>query len=150
MASVLIIFGTTGGNTELVTDKVTEILKEEKHKVTVKRAEKANLDDLKGYDLYVFASSTYGQGLLQDYMLEFFRNLKAKANMKNKKCAVIGLGDNRYNTEYVIEAANTLEKGLKKLRAKLIIPALRINKTPVPELDNRIKEWAKKLSKLLK
>ncbi|MFC1655829.1 flavodoxin domain-containing protein [Patescibacteria group bacterium] len=149
MASVLIIFGSTGGNTEIVTDEVAEVLSNSGHKVTVQRAEESDVKDLKGYSLYIFASSTYGQGLLQDHMLKFFYKVK-QTSLKGKKCAVIGLGDNKYNTEYVIESAKILEKGIKEIGGKLIVPALRINKTPVPYLDTSVKDWAKKLSKAIK
>ncbi len=149
MAKVLIIFGSTGGNTEIVTDEVAEILSADEHKVTVKRAEESNVNDLKGYGLYIFASSTYGQGLLQDHMLKFFHKVK-QTGVKGRKCAVIGLGDNKYNTEYVIEAVKILEKGIKEIEGELVIPALRINKTPIPYLDTSVKDWAKKLSKKIK
>jgi flavodoxin len=150
MASVLIIFGSTGGNTELVTDKVSEILRSGGHKVVVQRAEESDVSDLKKLKYCVFASSTYGQGLLQDHMLKFFKKGVMKASLKGKKCAVIGLGDSKYNIEYVIEAANILEKGIKKLEGELIVPALRVHKTPVPLLNTAIQGWAKKLSKAIK
>lgn len=149
MASILIIFGSTGGNTEIVTDEIAEVLLNDGHKTTVQRAEESDVKDLKGHDVYIFASSTYGQGLLQDHMLKFFHNVM-KTSLKGKKCAVIGLGDNKYNTEYVIEAAKILEKGIRKIGGELIVPALRINKTPIPYLDTSVKEWAKKLSKAIK
>ena len=148
MAKVLIVFGSTGGNTELVTDEVAEVLKKGGHKVDVKRAEQSSEGDLKGHDLYILASSTYGEGQLQDHMYKYFYGLKK--SLKGKKFAVIGLGDSKYNTEYVMESANILEKGIKKLDGELVTNALRINKTPVPYLNTLVKTWAEKLSKLLK
>lgn len=145
MASILIIFGSTGGNTELVTDKVNEVLNDVGHKVTIQRAEESSIEDVKKAKNLIFASSTYGQGLLQDHMLKFFKEVKG-LDMKGKKCAVIGLGDNKYNTEYVIEAARILETGLKELGAEILLPPLRINKTPVPNLNATILKWAKDLS----
>jgi MioC protein len=145
MSSVLIIFGSTGGNTELVTDKVSSVLGDEGHKIKVERAEKIDPKEIKGYKNIVFASSTYGHGLLQDHMKKLFK--KSDFDLENKKCAVIGLGDNKYNTEYVIESANILEDKIKERNGELIIETMRINKTPVPHLNDKVEKWAKKLSK---
>lgn len=149
MASILIIFGSTGGNTELVTDKVSEILSKDGHKVTVQRAEESEASDFNKHKIIIFASSTYGQGLLQDHMLRFFKVNKT-LSLKGKKCAAIGLGDSKYNIEYIIEAANILEKNIKKLEGELVVPALRVHKSPVPLLNTSIQNWAKKLSKAIK
>lgn len=149
MASVIIIFGSTGGNTELVCDEVSQILREKKHKVTMQRAEQSSPADIKKHTYCILASSTYGQGLLQDHMLKFIKSCKP-ADFKNGKFAVIGLGDNKYNTEYVIESAKILENMVKENGGNLITTALRINKTPVPHIDTTIKKWALALSKQLK
>lgn len=148
MASVLIVYGSTGGNTELVCDKVTEVLNKSGHQVTVKRAEQSSAAELEGFDALVFASSTYGQGLLQDYIEPLYFEIK-KTGLKGKKCAVIGLGDNKYNVEYVVEAARILENMVKDSGGELVIPPLRINKTPVTVLNTLINEWAVNLSKAI-
>ena len=145
MSSVLIIFGSTGGNTELVCDKVAEVLETTGHKVKIKRAELANVSDIGEHDTVIFASSTYGQGLLQDYIEPLYFEIK-KTGLKGKKCAVIGLGDNKYSIEYVVEAARILENMVKDAGGELIIPTLRINKTPVTQLNTSVNDWAQKLS----
>lgn len=147
MASVLVVFGSTGGNTELVTDEVTEILTEQKHKVTVQRAELTKKSDLAKYKYIILGSSTYGQGLLQEHMAKFIYSLK---DLKGKKCAVIGLGDPKYNVEYVVESAKILEEQIKEKNGEILQTALRIVKSPVPYLKTTVKDWAIKLSKLLK
>jgi flavodoxin I len=149
MASILILFGSTGGNTELVCDEVSHILKAKKNNVTMQRAENSSPDDIRKYDLCILASSTYGQGLLQDHMRAFIKSCSSK-HIKNTTFAVIGLGDNKYNTEYVIEAANILEKKVKENNGTLLSPTLRINKTPVPHLKTRVEKWANDIAKQLK
>lgn len=146
MSSVLIIFGSTGGNTELVTDKVAEVLST-KHTVKVQRAELTKESDLAKFKYIILASSTYGQGLLQEHMLKFMYYLKS---LKGKKCAVIGLGDPKYNVEYVVESAKLLENSIKEKDGELLTTALRIVKSPVPHLNTSVKIWATKLSKLIK
>jgi len=147
MANVLIVFGSTGGNTELVTDKVSEVLTTKNHKVTVQRAELTKESDLSKYKYIIFAASTYHQGLLQEHMLKFMYYLKS---LKGKKCAAIGLGDPKYNIEYVVESAKLLEEGIKEKGGEIIQTALRIVKSPVPHLNGSVKDWTTKLSKLLK
>jgi flavodoxin len=80
-------------------------------------------------------------------MKKFIRDLKT---LKGKKCAVIGLGDSKYNVEYVIESASLLEKAVKDKGGEFLIKPLRINKTPVPHLNTNIKDWAQKLYKSIK
>lgn len=145
MASVLIIFGSTGGNTELVADKVASVLIDKRQKVTVERAERLDVKKIRKFKVCIFAGSTYGQGLLQEDIKALFS--KHDFSLKRRKCAVIGLGDNKYNVEYVIEAANILEEKIKERNGKLIIGSLRINKTPVTHLDKSIEKWAEELSK---
>lgn len=149
MASVLIIFGSTSGNTELVCDEVSQILTEKKHKVVMQRAEKSTPADIKKYAFCILAGSTYGQGLLQDHIGKFIKQC-SPSDFKNKKFAVIGLGDNKYNTEYVIESAKILEKTITENQGIIISPTLRINKTPVPLLGTTVKKWAMELSKQLR
>ena len=149
MASVLIIFGSTGGNTELVCDEVSQVLREKKHKVIMQRAELSDPSDMKKYKYCILAGSTYGQGLLQDHMARFIKKC-SPSDFKNKKFAIIGLGDNKYNTEYIVEAARILEKAITKNKGILVSQTLRINKTPVTHLSTTIKKWATNLSKQLK
>jgi len=149
MVSILIIFGSTSGNTELVCDKVSQVLREKKYKVVVQRAEQSTPSDINKYTYCILASSTYGQGILQDHMLKFIKKC-SRANFKDKKFAVIGLGDNKYNTEYIIESAKILEKKITENDGVLLTPSLRINKTPVLHLEDTIKTWAMNLSKKLK
>lgn len=148
MKSVLFIYGSTGGNTEMVVDNLAELLKTKKHKVIVQRAEMSNPKDLLKYDVVILASPTYGHGLLQDHMLTFTKKLK-EIDLKGKACAVIGVGDPKYEAQYHIESATTLEKVLSEQGGKLLLPALRISGSPVRHLNGFIPHWGKKILALL-
>ena len=149
MAKILIIFGSTGGNTELVTDKVAQVLKNKKFKITVSRAEQTEVADLKNYDTLVLACSTYGHGVLQKDFRVLYNELQ-KTSFAGKKCAVIGLGDFKYELFYHIEAANILENLVKDNEGELLVPSLRISKSPVPHLGTTVKKWAEKLANKIK
>lgn len=148
MARVLAIYGSTGGNTELVIEQVGAVLKEGGHKFESKRAEESSKEDLEGHDLYIFASPTYGHGELQ-YLFEPFAESLTDKEIKGKKFAVIGLGDQRYEKEYLLESAKTLEALVKEKGGELVVPALRVLNNPVQHLDTLIKTWTEQLSQKL-
>jgi flavodoxin I len=148
MAKILFIYGTTGGNTEMVVEQVAELLKRQRHKVTLKRVEHSKPADMKRCDVAVLASPTYGHGILQDDMIPFEAALK-KMDLKGQKCAVIGLGDPKYDAQYHIESAPILEKAVKEAGGELLLPALRVTRSPVLHLKGLIPMWTKQLLKAL-
>jgi len=146
MASILFIYGSTGGNTELVVEKVADVLASDGHKTTLQRAELSDPKKIKDYDFCVLASSTYAHGKLQYHMKAFAHKLSS-LSLEGTSCAVIGLGDDKYDSYYHMEAAKILEDLVKDLGGTLAIDALRITKSPVPELNGSISKWAKRLAK---
>ena len=148
MASVLFVYGSTGGNTEMVVENVSELLKAKKHKVVIQRAETSDVKEILKYDVCVLASPTYGHGLLEGHMAKFVKGLK-EVDLKGKPCAVIGLGDPKYEAQYHIESAPILEKRLTDAGGKILLPALRISRTPVMHLKGIIPNWANQLLKLI-
>jgi len=121
MKSVLFIYGSTGGNTEMVVENVADILRAKKYKVEVKRAELSNAKDLLKCDVCILASPTYGHGLLEMYMGKFVKGMK-EIDLKGKPCAVIGLGDPKYEAQYHIESAPVLEKKLTDAGGQILLP----------------------------
>ncbi len=132
----------------MAVENVAELLKAKKHKVVIKRAETSDAKEMLKYDICVLASPTYGHGLLEGYMSKFVKGLK-KINLKGKPCAVIGLGDPKYEAQYHIESALILEKRLTDAGGKILLPALRISRTPVMHLKGLIPNWTKQLINLL-
>ncbi len=149
MKSVLFIFGSTGGNTEMVVEFVADLLKQKKYDVKIQRTELSQPKDMLKADMVVLASPTYGHGLLEDHMAKFVRAMK-EVDLKGKPCAVIGLGDPKYEAQYHIEAAPDLEKAIKGSGGGLLIPSLRISGSPVMHLKGLIPHWTKQLIEKLK
>lgn len=152
MKSVLLIYASTSGNTEMVVSQVAAILAKEQYRVTVQRAECSQPDDLKGYDVCVLGCGTYGHGLLEYQMEKFTRTLKATtpSPIKGRRFAVIGLGDDKYDSYYNMESAKILETLIEEQGGTLIMESLRINKSPIPHLKGKVTEWTEQLSKILK
>lgn len=147
MAKVKIVYGSGGGNTELVCSKVSEIL-EKKHKVEMLKSKITDPLSIKGFDLLIFASPTYGHGQLEQYFGKFIKKAK-DMNLKGKKTAVIGLGDDKYDPDYFIESAKLLTNFFKEKEANIIISPLKVGRCAVPKLKGKVEKWAKELSKLI-
>ncbi len=145
MAKIIIIYATTGGNTEIVCQKVKEVLQSSSHSVTLSAAEIVDASVFKDFDLTILASPTYGHGVLEPDMIPFFKEFK-KQDLSNIKAAVIGLGDSKYEIHYMFKSAEILEEGLKNSGANIILESLKINKSPIPYLDTRVTDWANQLS----
>ena len=145
MASILCIYGTTSGNTELVAEKVSAVLQEARHEVTLQRVERSNISDIDQHNLIILAASTYGHGILQDYFIPFAKELQ-KTDLSGRKFAVIGLGDTKYDKEYHIESAKILTDIVKKSGGELVCLPLKISKSPLPQLEGKVTQWAKELS----
>lgn len=148
MSSILIIYGSTSGNTEMVCEKVLDILKQKGHTLKIQRVEKSRPEDITKMDVTILASPTYGHGVLQEDFVPFWKAMK-KIDLKGHPCAVIGLGDAKYDAQYHIESAHILEEVIKKAGGSLICPALRISRSPVPFLESRVAKWAEELSKII-
>lgn len=144
MKSVIIIYASTGGNTEMTAEFVAGLLEENKIKTVIKRAETCSPEIMKDYDVCILAAPTYGHGLLQEQMMKFCGNLKP-GMLKGKLCAAIGLGDPKYEAQYHIESAPVMEKFMTEAGGTIIVPALRISRTPVMHLKGLIPFWTKQL-----
>jgi flavodoxin I len=85
-----IFYGSSTGQTEMVAEKLQELLGEE-------TADLINVDvatekDLARYPYLVLGTPTWGVGEMQDDW-EDFAEILEKANLKGKKIALFGLGD---------------------------------------------------------
>ena len=143
MSKVLVIYGTTMGNTETLAEKIVSELKSDKIETTLKNVTDANVNELPGYDVILLGSSTWGDGELQDDYVDFYSELKGMS-LNGMRSAVFGPGDSSY--EHFCEAVNILEKCLKECGADLILDGLRID----GEIDGStemITEWSQQLIK---
>ena len=62
---------------------------------------------------------------------------------------MIGLGDPKYDDDYNIESAVILQKFLEERNGNMTIENLAINRSPIPQLETKVRDWAEKLSKKL-
>jgi len=149
MKTILFVYGTVGGNTQLVVEAVAGLLAEHGFKTKIQPAEATKPEDLLDSDAVILASPTYGHGFLESTMAKFVASL-AGLSLKGKPAAAIGLGDPKYELQYHLESAPLLEKALVGLGGKILIPALRISRTPVMHLKGLIPNWVDQFVKAYK
>ncbi len=145
MAKIKIVYGSGGGNTEIVCEKVAEVLSEKGHKVELLKAKLTDPTKIGGCDLLVLASPTYGHGQLEQYFEKFLIGLEA-VNLEGKVCGVIGLGDPKYDRDYHIESAKVIADFLRRKGAKILYMPLRVSKCPLPLLVGHVDKWAEKIA----
>ena len=148
MASTLIVYGSTTGNTSTVADMIEEVLKSAGHSVTVVDAADAAPAGLcNGYDLILFGCSTWGDEdieLQSDFasLFDSFDNIGAKG----KKMAVFGCGDSSY--KWFCGAVDSIEEKLEQLGATTVADGLKIDGDP-DDVKADIDQWAKEVAKSL-
>lgn len=147
MAKAILIYGTTTGNTETLSEAVVEGLRKGGVEVTVKDVTEANVNELKGYHLIVFGCSTWGDGELQGDFIDFYDKMK-DISLAGKKAAVFGPGDKENYPDSFCEAVNILENRLKECGAELVIEGLKVDGDVEPAMGEA-ELWGSKVAKAL-
>ncbi|MDL2307603.1 flavodoxin [Desulfovibrio sp. OttesenSCG-928-C06] len=144
MASALIVYGSSTGNTEYIADMAEQILSAAGTSVKKINAASAKADSLcDGYDLILFGCSTWGDDSieLQDDFIPLFDDFE-KINAKGKKTAVFGTGDSSYT--YFCGAVDAISEKLEAMGAQ-VIDTLKIDGDPQSE-KSEIESWLKKVA----
>ena len=140
MSKVLIVYGSTTGNTEWVAGKLNEQIKSAGHEVVVAKAGDVAPSGLcSGKDLVLFGCSTWGQDeieLQEDFvpLFEAFDSIGASG----VKTAVFGCGDEDYT--HFCGAVEAITDKLGGLGAKVVGGKLKINGDPGDSAD-AISSW---------
>ncbi len=148
MADILIVYGSTTGNTSDVADKVSQVLSAAGHNCVLKDVAVVAAKGLfSGYDAVLFGCSTWGQEELelQDDFIPLYEDL-ATTEPKAKLVAVFGCGDSFYT--YYCGAVDAIEQRLQELGAKLLAPGLKIDGEP-SMVEEDIEAWAAQIAKAL-
>lgn len=144
MASALIVYGSTTGNTEYVAGLAERTLADAGATVKKMDASDAAPEGLcRGYDLVLFGCSTWGDESieLQDDFIPLFDSFDS-IDAKGKTVAVFGCGDSSYT--YFCGAVDAIEQKLGELGAE-VIDTLKIDGDPQSEKDE-IEGWVKRVA----
>jgi len=112
--SVTIIFGSDGGATKGVASKISK--KCQGRSVDIKDA---TTDDFENCHLLILGSPTYGDGTLQTDWEENIDKLRS-ANLKGKKVALFGTGDQQAYPFSFLNAMGILYEEVSELGAQVI------------------------------
>lgn len=148
MAKVLIVFGSTTGNTEQVAEWISADLAAQGHAVTLKNVVDATVAELGGeYDLTLLGVSTWGDEEVefQEDFEPFYEDLDA-AKLKGAKVGLFGCGDS--SSEHFCGAVDLLEKKMEELEAVVVNEPLRIDGDPAV-VSGDVKAWAGEVAKSL-
>lgn len=146
MSSVLIVYGSTTGNTEQVAERIGSVLGTQGHSVTLKNVADTSVDVLGGdFDLTLLGSSTWGDDEIefQDDFAPFYEELD-NARVQGKKVGLFGCGDSGY--EHFCGAVDLLEKKMEELGAVVVNEPLRIDGDPSVVVDD-VTAWAEEVAK---
>lgn len=140
MAKVLIIYGSTTGNTEWVSGEVGKQITAAGHQVEIKSAGKVSAEGLcQGQDMVLFGCSTWGMDELefQEDFIPLFENFD-KIDASGVKTSVFGCGDTDY--EYYCGAVDAIADKLKDMGAEVVGDKLKIDGDPV-DAESDIQTW---------
>ncbi len=126
MSKVLIVFGSSTGNTESIADKLSELITAGGHEVKLLNAADASAENLaEGYDAVLFGCSAWGMEDLemQDDFLPLFEDFESMG-LKGRKVAAFASGDQEY--EHFCGAVPAIEERAKELGATIIADGLKM------------------------
>lgn len=110
MAKIGIFYGSSTGNTEKIADLISNVFGDDAMAINV---DDATLDDLDKFPYLIFGISTWELGDVQDDWSDFLVEVK-KSDLKNKKVAIFGLGDQEAYGESFADAAGTLHTAISE------------------------------------
>lgn len=148
MSSVLIVYGSTTGNTQWVAQELEKKFQAYGHSVESLNAADASAEGLcQGRDLVVFGCSTWGQDEieLQEDFVPLFEKFD-QIGAGGVKTAVFGCGDEDY--EFFCGAVDAISDKLTTLGSTVVGDKLKINGDPGDSADH-IEAWAKALAATL-
>lgn len=126
MSKVLIVFGSSTGNTESIAQKIGSHLSAAGIDATVKNATDVSAKGLaEGYDAVLLGCSAWGTDdlELQDDFLPLFEDM-GSMGLEGRKVAAFASGDSEY--EHFCGAVGAIESSAKDLGAVIITEGLKV------------------------
>jgi len=136
MSKVLIVFGSSTGNTEGIAQKLEEIIAAAGHEVTLKNA--AGLAE--GYDAVLLGCSAWGDDELelQDDFIPLYENMEGMG-LSGVRLAAFASGDSSYT--HFCGAVDAIEARGKDLGARIVAEGLKVDGT-ASDAPDAVQEFA--------
>ena len=148
MTHVTAIIASTSGHTAFVLDTLVAYWARTAPEITVRmiRAEEAKPEDFLAGDLLVLGSGTWNtggkEGQLNPFMHELLFDRAKSVDLKNKRVALLSLGDERYY--FTTRCTEHFLKFIRDHGGKLLGMPLTITNEPYDQME-RIEKWGAKL-----
>jgi flavodoxin I len=110
MAKIGIFYGSSTGNTEKIAELVSELFGDDAVAINV---EDASAEDLEKYPNLIFGVSTWDIGDMQEDWIDFIEVVK-DTNLKDKKVAIFGLGDQEAYDESFADGAGKIYSAISR------------------------------------
>ncbi len=126
MSKVLIVYGSSTGNTQSIAEKVGELIRAAGHEANVVNAGEVAAENLTdGYDAALFGCSAWGEEELemQDDFLPLFESFD-KAGLSGRKVAAFASGDQTY--AHFCGAVDAIEERARELGATVMAEGLKM------------------------
>jgi flavodoxin I len=105
-----IFYGSSTGQTEYIAEKLHDMIGDDKCDLI--NVDSASKEDLERYPFLIFGTPTWGFGDMQDDWEDFVSELEA-ADLKEKKVALFGLGDQDTYPQSFADGVGTLYQKIK-------------------------------------
>lgn len=131
---------------QAISDKLTAV----GHAVTMKQVTETTAEEITAAPMIIFGSPSWDfddkEGMPHEDYMPLMDKLKT-INAENKPFAVFGLGDSSYRV--FCGAVDHLEELIKTMKAKLIVPSLRIDNYFADQTKHTeaINSWADSIAK---
>jgi len=142
MKKTLLLYGSSTGNTEELSQYVAEGLQEGgRLELTVARANGFRPETLAEYNCILMGCSTWYNGALQDDFQRFL-DAAADVSLAGKQAAAFGPGDSRFS--HFCEAVDLIEQRLRAQGAHLICDSLKVDGS-VDRSAEQARQWGRLL-----
>ena len=106
MEKIIIVYGSTTGTTEEMSQIITREIKSLGLDVAMKNVSNFSPEELSEYELIILGCPTWGDGELQEDFIDFEEKLRS-IDLKDKRCAVFGPGESMYSQFSAFNAGNS-------------------------------------------
>lgn len=165
-----LIYGTNTGVTEIIAEKLEEVLQENGIDVDIHDIASVPLDTIDNYETLIIATPTWNDGELQDDWDEVFDEW-CSYNFENKSVGFVGTGDQEAYCDNYLDAIGRMAKPVRDTGGKVFgrwpvdgyehvhsvgddgdgyFCGLALDEDNEPELtDERIEKWVKQIKEEL-
>ena len=133
------------GHTELVVDKVSELLMRAGIENKLTKAEVTDYSIIENNSQFVFATSTWEHGVINPYFNSILEQLSLEKDLSGKIAAFIGTGSVKYEVFYFCEGAKILRKTWLEANGREYLPPIYVEGLPYDKLDTLVANWTNKL-----